>query len=117
MQLGDLIRRLQVDTAAAEALLSLGDDRLLARVDTMAAAFLETPGTYVAAGVGRFASAADDETWLRLVGDIERSDDPGAAALRRMVLWALEDDARQLEPKGNEAEACGCGAGSCHDAD
>ena len=119
MQLGDLIRRLQADKAAADALVSLGDVVLLARVAATAEAFAETPGEYVAASVGRFAAVADDETWLRLIGDVERASDPGAAALKRMVLWALDDDARRAStPAGEPARACGCGSGgnSCHEA-
>lgn len=111
MQLGDLIRRLQVESVAADALLSLGDVTLLARVANMAATFEEGPGAYVAAGVGRFAAAADDETWLRLISDAERADDPGAAALRRMVMWALDDDARHAAPTTSDAANCTCGAG------
>jgi hypothetical protein len=112
MQLGDLIRRLQVESIAADALLALGDLSLLARVGDMAAKFGETQGKYVAASVGRFAATADDEAWLRLVGDVERPDDPGPAALKRMMLWALDDDTRGLAPS-----ECGCGSGGgmCHD--
>ena len=114
MQLGDLIRRLQVESVAADALSSLGDVTLLARVASMAARLEEDPGAYVAAGVGRFMAYADDETWLRLIGDVERADDPGAAALKRMVVWALEDDAQLVAPATSNT-ACTCGGGSCHD--
>lgn len=114
MQLGDLIRRLQVESVAADALVALGDLSLLVRVGDMAAAFGETQGEYVSASVGRFAVAANDEAWLRLVGDVERADDPGTAALKRMVLWALDDDTRRHSPS-----ECGCGSGggTCHETD
>lgn len=115
MQLGDLIRRLQEEGVAVESLLLLGDATLLARVASTAAMFDEDVGAYVAAVAGRFAASADDETWLRLIGDVERAADPGAAALRRMVLWALDDDARHAAPANAETAACTCGGGSCHD--
>lgn len=116
MQLGDFIRRLQAESVADDALLSLGDVTLLARVAQMAAYFEESPGAYVAGGVGRFAAAANDEAWLRLISDVERADDPGPTALRRMVLWALETDADDVAATTGHARGCTCEGGSCHEA-
>jgi hypothetical protein len=117
MQLGDLINALQDEQTAATTLQSLTNLVLSARTAEMAAAFDESIGQYVAASIGRFAATADDESWLRLIGDVERSDDPGAAALTRMLLWALDDDARSAMAETNSVKTCGCGAGhgACHE--
>jgi hypothetical protein len=82
----------------------------------MAPMFDESPGEYVAASVGRFAASADDETWLRLIGDVERAPDPGIAALKRMLHWALDGDARGSVLPAGATGKCGCESGGdpCH---
>jgi hypothetical protein len=111
MLLGNLVRRLTDEQEAAAALQSLGDLALFARVAEMAHAFKENPGDYVAASVGRFAASAGDETWLQLIGEAERAHDPGSAALRRMLLWALSEDERGGASTDASVPSCGCGKG------
>lgn len=105
MLLGALIARLQDEHHAAETLEALGDLVLYAEVATAAAASDETPGGYLAASVDHFAAAADDEAWMGLVAAMERAEDPGRAAIDRILRWAL---ARQ--PKDVEASPgpCSC---------
>ena len=89
MLLGALISRLENERDASDTLEALGDLVLYAEVATAAAAFDESPGEYLAASVGHFASAADDEAWMGLVGAMERAEDPGREAIVRIVRWAL----------------------------
>lgn len=113
MDLGTLIGRLRRDADAGTALEALGDIVLIARVAEMAAVFDETSSEYVAAGVGRFAAAAEDEAWLGLVAAMERAEDPGSAALRRMLEWALARDENEVRQPATEPHTCG--GGSCLD--
>ena len=103
MLLGDIIRDLADESTAAEALLSLGDLPLVARIQH-ARRSEATAGAYAAGAVARFADCADDKAWLGLMNRIERTDDPAAACLRTMVEWSLTLD---------EGHACGCGDGGC----
>lgn len=108
MQLGTLINRLDNDCDATAALVALGDLPLYASVLSMADQFGESPGEYVAAAGGRFASQAGDQDWLALVTAAERAADPGQAALGVLVRWALERD--RLDAEGACAASCVCHA-------
>jgi hypothetical protein len=105
MQLGTLMARLEDEQQAGAALQALEDIVLFARVDAMGAEHDETPGEYVANAARRFAALANDEDWLAIMNAVEKSDDPGRAVLQRMLVWALDADAR---PAGE-----GCGGGAC----
>jgi hypothetical protein len=114
MQLGALLSRLEDEADAATALDALGDIVLFARVEAMGARHDEAPGAYVANGARRFAASASDEDWLGLMNAIERSEDPGSAVLRNIVVWSLERDAA---PIGQSHAGCSCGGGGgggCH---
>jgi len=103
MLLGTLIARLENERHATDTLEALGDLVLFAEVSKAAAAFDETPGAYLAASVGHFAGAADDEAWLGLVGAMERAEDPGRAAIVRILRWALAH-----EPAATSSSQGGC---------
>lgn len=94
MHLGALISRLENETDATETMVALGDLALFTEVVTAAERFDETPGQYLAASVGLFASAAGDEDWMSLVAAMERADDPGRAAITRILRWALVRDGK-----------------------
>ncbi len=117
MNLGTLISRLEDESQGAAALEALGDIVLFSEVREMADAFGETIGGYVATSAGRFAAGAGDETWLSLIGAIERAPQPGQTALRRMLRWALDSDAQALREESTRsvepAKACTCGGGHC----
>ena len=115
MQIGALLDRLEAEDDALTALEALGDIVLFAEVQRMGALFDETPGAYVSGAVGRFAASGDDEAWMQLIGQLERSADPMSSALRFMLRWALTRDAAESGPQ--TAHACGCGgaAGGCGD--
>lgn len=98
MMLGQVIERLSDDEFATEAMIGLDDLALLAEIDRAARDAEETPAIYAAGAARRFASHASDDDWLALMGAVARADDPGAACLKRMLLWSLRHD----------AAACGC---------
>lgn len=111
MNLGTLMTHLSHETDAAAALDALGDLLLLQEVTAMGERHDEAPGEYVANASRRFAAQAGDEDWLALMTAMERADDPGRAALDRMLQWALVRDATQTS---ETCRACGGGGGGCH---
>ncbi len=96
MLLGDLIARFDDEAVAAEALLLLDDLALTARVQEAAALEDLTPGEFASTAVQQFSSAASDEEWVTILGQIGRSDRPGLVLLRRSLIWKL-----MLPPAGH----------------
>jgi len=117
MQLGEVIRGLDDEANAAEALIACGDVALLARVDAMTSRFGETVGEYASGAVRRFAGLAGSEDWLGLMNILERASDPGTGCLTYMVGWSLkQDEAMAASPDegGHSHEGCTCGgSGGC----
>jgi hypothetical protein len=114
MNLGDLIASLEQEETGESMLAALGDLVLFSQVRTMGEAYGESVGAYVATSARRFAASAGDETWLSMVGAMERAPEPGQTALQRMLRWALAEDARELAGhSAKPAHACTCGGGGC----
>jgi hypothetical protein len=89
MQLGDLLAQFTDETVVAEAILGLGDLRLLATMRQQADANGLELGAYAAQAVSRYAAEASDEEWITLMGALGRSQDPGMTCLRRAFDYAL----------------------------
>jgi hypothetical protein len=89
MTLGDVLAHLDDETAAAEAILRLGDLRLLSGARERAEAEGLALADFARAAVQRYAAAAPDEEWITLMGLLGRTDDPGATCLRRAFAFAL----------------------------
>jgi len=106
MFLGTLIAQLENERYATDMLEALGDLVLYAEVAAAADAFDETPGAFLAASVGQFAGTADDDAWMGLVGAMERAEDPGRAAIVRILRWALAH-----EPVATASSQGGCSCG------
>jgi hypothetical protein len=87
--LGDILHRLNDETAALEVLLGAGDVTLLAKARERAAADGVDLATCVVATVQRYAARASDEEWITLIGTMNRAPDPGVAYLRRAFTSAL----------------------------
>jgi hypothetical protein len=104
MHLGTLIAELQHEPEAAAALHAIGDVVLFARISEMAHDLELAPGEYVSDSVSRFANAAGDDAWLGLIATIERAPDPGSAALKRMLEWALQTDTASTRDTDGHAE-------------
>ena len=64
MMLGDLLAEFDNEASADEALLALGDLRLVAAVRQRAAAEGVEPGTIVVRAVRHYAERAPDEEWV-----------------------------------------------------
>lgn len=110
MHLGTLIARLESEDNAAMALQALGDIVLFTAVSEAGARYEESPGAYVAGAVARFSDGAGDEDWVGMIGHIELAEDPGQAALVRMLQWALARDAAD----GDVPRPTTCSCGSTH---
>jgi hypothetical protein len=87
--LGDLLADLTDETKALETILGVGDLTLLTAVRERAAADGVELGTYVVETVQRYASEASDEEWITLMGQLNRSTDPGVTCLKRAFEHAL----------------------------
>lgn len=107
MNLGTLLARLENETDAGEAIGALGDIVLYQQVTEMCARFEEVPGEYVAGAAMRFAASAADEDWQGLIAAVEQADDPGKAALGRILRWALARDDQESDECA-EGVACTC---------
>lgn len=111
MLLGAILTRLETPAYSSALLEGLGDLVLMMRVETTGALHDENPGDYASGAVARFSGGASDEDWLALMTALERSKEPAATCLRRMVEWALAKDAEPSHQKGE----CTCGGqGGCH---
>jgi hypothetical protein len=88
MMLGDLLARFSDEAAAADAIFSLGDLRMVAVLRTRAEAEGLGLGAFAARAVQRYAGASDEE-WVTLIGELARSDDPGLAFLKRALAHAM----------------------------
>ncbi len=85
MLLGDILKTFSDNSTATEYLLSLGDIRLVVRLQELASTEGETLGEFVSAAVQRYTSQASEEEWLTLLGQISRSEDPARVCLHRAL--------------------------------
>jgi len=83
MLLGDLIGQFDDEAVAAATILRVGDLALLAAMRRNAETAGLTLGAYASWAVRQYADSASDEEWITLMGQMGRSDDPGAVCLRR----------------------------------
>lgn len=114
MLLGKILNALRDEAAAAAALLSLGDIRLVAEVEAARKLHDEDVGEYVSGAAQRFASLASDEDWLRMMTALERSASPAATCLTDMVRWSIARDAAPAPLAPSSNCSCGGGEGICH---
>ncbi|HVZ54727.1 MAG TPA: hypothetical protein VG986_22365 [Pseudolabrys sp.] len=89
MLLGDVLRQLTDDTAAAEIIVSVGDLALLSAMSECAAREGLGLASFSQAAVRRYSDAASEEEWVTLLGQIGQSVDPAAIYLRRAFASAL----------------------------
>jgi hypothetical protein len=98
--LGDILATLSDETTAVETILGAGDLTLLAAVQKQAAADGLDLAACVTQTVQRYTHEASDEEWVTLIGTMNRSQDPGAACIKR----AFEHGLTQLLRVGGGAE-------------
>lgn len=83
MMLGDVLKQLTDEGAAAEIILGAGDLHLLSAMQQQAKSEGLDLATYARSAVQRYAAEASDEEWITLMGLIGRSADPGLTCLKR----------------------------------
>jgi len=112
MLLRDIIARLKDDENAAADVIARGDIALMQDVSAMADAFGEPLGDYLMSAVRRFSNQASSDDWLKIMGEIGRVADPGAALILAMAQWAVREDKAELSGTEAEPASCAqCGAG------
>lgn len=94
MNLGQILCLFDDEAVVTRLLPDLGDEQWRGRATSAAAAQGTALGDYAGAAVDRFATGAKDEDWLSLMAALNRSADPGAICLRRMIDWAMESDVK-----------------------
>jgi len=89
--LGKLIASLDDPVVALDLVTALGQPALTRRLTTAAEA-ADRPVTEILSGtVRRFLDTASDETWVQLMGIMNRAQDPGLAALGAILANALPE--------------------------
>lgn len=113
MSLGTILKTVE-NAESAEALFEVMNDVvLMRRVQYSAERFGETTGEYVINATRRFEGRADDAEWTALIGAAQRDPDPAAAALRRILEWALKHEDMEVAESnsycsGRDGQACSC---------
>jgi hypothetical protein len=101
--LGDVIARLTDETAAAKAIVDLGDLRLLAEMRERARESEVSLGAYATWAMRTYADNASSEEWTTLISALGRSEDPGLTCLRRAFAYVLDGMAASEEgPAAND---------------
>lgn len=83
--LGKLIDDLDDPNVVLDLVAALEAPDLLTRIGRAADAEGLTPSAYLAASVRTFVDEASDDTWLQLVGIMNRAEDPSLAAMRAIL--------------------------------
>ncbi|HVY00195.1 MAG TPA: hypothetical protein VHA55_10455 [Pseudorhodoplanes sp.] len=106
MLLSDILSRFGDASAAAEAIVGLGDLILVARLERAAGATGCSLGEYAAWAMRHYAANAPDEEWITLLGVMGHSPDPGAVCMKRALTFVLQHECGQGEDNAC-ATACG----------
>jgi len=93
MLLGDVIANFQDPAFAGEAMLTLDDLALTARIAAAATDENLSLGEFAVQLLGQFVNNASDEEWVALIGLMSKSDNPGQVFLRRILTNGLASHA------------------------
>jgi len=88
--LGETLSQLQDQDQVFALLAEAGDVMSIASLDNVARATGQDLCDLVLEAVQLFTDKADDEAWVRLIGQVQNADSPGAACLSEMITWFLE---------------------------
>lgn len=86
--LGEILNRLQDRSQVYEILADSGHTQLIAQLDRINQTDGD-PCEFALRAVQGFASKADDEAWVRLIGRIQNSSSPAGTCLSEMIAWSL----------------------------
>jgi hypothetical protein len=87
--LSDLLTRLDDEEAVEDALIDLGDLRLIATLRQRAEVNGVGLGTFAAHSVRSYMDEAPDEEWVTLLAELHRSADPGGTFIKRALARAM----------------------------
>jgi hypothetical protein len=90
MLLGDLLNRFDDEAVAAETIMRVGDLAMIAAMRKNAEALGLTLGEYASLAVRHYADGASDEEWATLIGQMGRTEDPGAVCLKRAFAHVMQ---------------------------
>ena len=90
MLLGDLLNQFEDEGVAAETIMRVGDLAMIAAMQKNAEALGLTLGAYASLAVRHYADGASDEEWTTLIGQMGRTDDPGAVCLKRAFAHVMQ---------------------------
>jgi hypothetical protein len=85
MLLGTLVKQVMRAQGTFFAQLEQRDPELAQRLCEQAKSTSSTPEQFVADTIGRFMSAEDGESWTTIIGNLQRSEDPGAAFIDTII--------------------------------
>lgn len=88
--LGEMLDRLQDRSEVYELLAEAGNVALVAKLDAAADAEGCDPCDVALRAVDAFASRADDEAWVKLIGRVQDAQAPAAACLNEILSWSLK---------------------------
>ncbi len=86
--LGELIAQLDRPGVAASVLTAI-DPVIMGQIERRAAAASMAVADFVAGAVREFVERADDDLWFQLLTVIRESEDPGLAAVQRILRWVI----------------------------
>lgn len=85
MLLGTILEQLSDEAFALQTMTDLGDLTLLARLSNAAEEQDLALGAVIRRAVSTFIATADADSWVQLLSTINRSENPGGAALKMML--------------------------------
>lgn len=88
--LGEMIAELGDDSRVDGLLAQLDNTMLLQKLDQRALSHDRRPSQIACEAVRAFASGADDEAWLKLLGRVQDARSPAAACLAEMLAWSMK---------------------------
>ncbi len=94
--LGTILSALTNPALAEEALAEIGDEALLERVRSGAAAAGLEVGPFVASTVRQMLDHAEESVWLNLVGRMSNAERPGVAALQGVLARSFPGPTRSV---------------------
>lgn len=95
MLLGRLIKQVTWAQGTFVDEIAAHDRALAERIDSEAARLAMDRRDLVAETVGRFLAQEDGESWTTIVGNIQRSDDPGFAFIATVMRARLDHSCEQ----------------------
>lgn len=85
MLLGTLVKQVMRAQGSFVGKLEQRDPELALRISEEAERTSSTPEEFVADTIRRFMAVEDGESWTTIIGNLQRSDDPGASFIDTII--------------------------------